>query len=281
MSSGTPELDVASMWEIARPSRPSRLPGVDMAGFADRGIVPAGLRAVPHPAVTLVVDFTDSPLVVDDNGRERRGSLVAGLHPGDVSLRSDTVHCVQVRLSPMIAPAVLGASPMELDRTVVTLEELWGQDAARIRHQLHDAPSWEHRFEIIEALLVRRHETRRPVDPEVARAWQRIVASRGRVRVDDLAVDSGWSRTRLWSRFRSQVGLSPKRAALLVRFDRAARQLVTGLSAAQVAAEGGYADQSHLHRDVLSFAGTTPIALASAPWLAVDDVAWPGSGMTS
>lgn len=46
-----------------------------------------------------------------------------------------------------------------------------------------------------------------------------IVASRGRVRVDDLAAEVGCSRKRLWSRFRSQVGLSPKRAAMLVRFD--------------------------------------------------------------
>ncbi|GAA3389629.1 hypothetical protein GCM10020369_40490 [Cryptosporangium minutisporangium] len=40
------------------------------------------------------------------------------------------------------------------------------------------------------------------------------------------------------------------------------------------AAESGYADQSHLHRDVRTFAGTTPTAVAAAPWLAVDDVAW-------
>jgi hypothetical protein len=41
-----------------------------------------------------------------------------------------------------------------------------------------------------------------------------------------------------------------------------------------VAAERGDADQSHLHREVMAFAGVTPTAIAVAPWLAVDPVAW-------
>jgi hypothetical protein len=40
------------------------------------------------------------------------------------------------------------------------------------------------------------------------------------------------------------------------------------------AAESGFADQSHRHRDVMAFTRMTPTAVASAPWLAVDDVAW-------
>jgi AraC-like DNA-binding protein len=101
-----------------------------------------------------------------------------------------------------------------------------------------------------------------------------MVRSRGRVRVDELAAQVGWSRERLWWRFRSQIGLTPKRAAQLVRFDHAAHRLAAGDSAALVAAESGYVDQSHLNRDAIAFAGLTPGAVAAAPWLAVDDVAW-------
>src|SRR4029450_8166228 len=43
----------------------------------------------------------------------------------------------------------------------------------------------------------------------------RIVPSRGQVRVDQLAGEVGWSRKRLWTRFRSQIRLTPQRAAPL------------------------------------------------------------------
>jgi AraC-like DNA-binding protein len=112
------------------------------------------------------------------------------------------------------------------------------------------------------------------VDPEVAFAWAQMVTNQGRLRVEQLAAELGWSRKRLWSRFRSQIGVTPKRATQLVRFDHAAHRLAAGHGAALVAAESGYVDQSHLHRDVIAFAGVTPTAVAVAPWLAVDDVAW-------
>ena len=113
------------------------------------------------------------------------------------------------------------------------------------------------------------------VDAEVEHAWHRVLAGRGRTRVEDLAAEVGWSRQRLWSRFRSQPGVGPKRAVRLVRLDRAARHLVAGRPAAMVAAEAGYVDQSHLHREVRALTGLTPAELAAAPWLAIDDVAWP------
>lgn len=277
MRSWSPDPATAPVWDITRPSRPSRVPGVSMAGFRDRSTAPFELRAVPHSAVTLVIDVGAGRLVVDHAaGRDERGCLVAGLAFGDLHARGAGIESLQVRLSPVVAHATLGAPPADLGQAVVGLEDVWGRDAARIRDQLVEAPSWEDRFAIADAVLLRRYQAGPSVGPEVARAWERIVASRGRVRVDELAVEAGWSRTRLWSRFRAQVGLSPKHAARLVRFDDAAHRLAAGRSAAQVAAEGGYADQSHLHRDVLSFTGATPTTVAGAPWLAVDDVAWPG-----
>ena len=153
---------------------------------------------------------------------------------------------------------------------------MWGRDAVRFEDRLRAAASWDERFAITVDVLGRRLGARPPVDPEVAYTWHRTVTTRGRVRVDGLADEVGWSRKRLWARFRSQLGITPKRAARLVRFDHAVHLLAAGRAPAGVAASSGYVDQSHLHREVKEFAGLTPPAVAVAPWLAIDDVAWPG-----
>ncbi len=270
----------AAVWDVACPQRPSRLAGLTMAGFRVRDL--DALRMVPHPAVTLLLEFgAGSPVLDCAAGRQQRGSLVAGPGLGTggaVRVRGENVECVQVRLSPVIARAVLGASPADLDGAVVPLGDLWGREASRIREQLGEVSSWRDRFAWTDALLARRYEAGPPVDPEVAWAWHRIVTSRGLARVDGLATEVGWSRKRLWSRFRSQLGLPPKRAVNLVRFDHAVHRLVAGEGASRVAADAGYADQSHLHRDVRAFTGATPATMADEPFLAVDDIAWPGRG---
>jgi AraC-like DNA-binding protein len=244
-----------------------------MAGFSDRAKDLIDLQVVPYPAVTIFIDLGDEIRVDHARGQQQRGSLAIGLAPSGVRARGRDIECLQVRLSPVVAHAVLGASA-ELGQTVAALDDLWGRDAVRTQEQLRAARSWDERFAIAEAALSRRHQAGRAADPEVAFAWGQMVTSRGRVRVEQLAAEVGWSRKRLWSRFRSQIGLTPKRAAQLIRFDHAAHRLAAGHSAALVAAESGYADQSHLHRDVKTFAGVTPTAVAAEPWLAVDDIAW-------
>jgi AraC-like DNA-binding protein len=235
------------------------------------------IAMVAHPSVTLLVDLSEGKgLVYDTDGRRERGSVVVGLLPGDLRAAGwGRMECLQIRLEPVAAAAVLGAST-ELSGTVVSLKDVWGHDAGRAEDRLRAATSWNERFTIAAEILGQRLSTRPPVDPEVAYAWRRTLTSRGRLRVDGLADEVGWSRKRLWSRFRSQLGITPKRAAQLVRFDHAAHLLAAGHAAASVATESGYADQSHLHREVKAFAGLTPTAVAVAPWLAIDDVAWPG-----
>jgi AraC-like DNA-binding protein len=272
----------AAVWDVACPQQPSRVAGLTMAGFRVRAL--DALRMVPHPAVTLLLEFGAGSAVLDCAAGQQRGSIVAGPGLGSggaVRARGENIECVQVRLSPVIARAILGASPAELDGAVVSLGDLWGRQASRLREQLGDASSWQDRFALADELLARRHDAGLPVDPEVAWAWHRIVGSHGLTRVDALAAEVGWSRKRLWSRFRSQLGLPPKRAVKLIRFDHAAHRLVAGEGAARVAADTGYADQSHLHRDVMEFTGATPATVAGEPFLAVDDIAWPGRGTTA
>ncbi|TDC86076.1 helix-turn-helix domain-containing protein [Actinomadura sp. 7K507] len=261
--------------DVAVPRRADRLPGVSMAGFSQHVSTLADIAMVVHPSVTLILDLSvDGGIVHEAGGRRLRGSFVAGLLPGRLRAGGWKGECLQIRLSPIAASAILGA-PAELSGTVVPLEDAWGRDAEQVEDELRTAASWDERFTIAMDVLARRLGTLPPVDPEVAHVWRRTLGSRGRVRIDHLAGEVGWSRKRLWSRFRSQLGITPKRAARLVRFDRAAHLLAAGHAAADVAGVSGYVDQAHLHREIKAFTELTPTAVAAAPWLAIDDVAWP------
>jgi transcriptional regulator GlxA family with amidase domain len=80
------------------------------------------------------------------------------------------------------------------------------------------------------------------------------------VSVSALADELAWSGRAFGERFRERIGMTPKRAARIVRFERATERLERdrrqGLAGLAYAC--GYADQAHLTREFRAFAGTTP-----------------------
>jgi AraC-like DNA-binding protein len=114
----------------------------------------------------------------------------------------------------------------------------------------------------LDQFLLRRLERGPRPSPEVGWAWQRLVATAGQVPIGRLADEVGWSHKHLIKRFRQQVGLRPKTAARLVRFDGVWQRLDgrRPLDWGLVARQAGYADQAHLVREFRQFTGTTPTA---------------------
>jgi AraC-like DNA-binding protein len=76
--------------------------------------------------------------------------------------------------------------------------------------------------------------------------------------VRDLAAEVGWSTRHLEQEFGATIGLSPKTAARLRRFERSVPLVAMGQPLALVAARCGYADQAHMTREWRRLAGTTP-----------------------
>ncbi|MFJ9789685.1 helix-turn-helix domain-containing protein [Streptomyces globosus] len=264
---GPADRTAGNRWEVARPAALPSLGGVSMAGYRDRTGGPFDLRVLPQPAVIVVIGLGDAPLTVDCGAGPPRPvhSLAAAPTPGAARIRGERVRCIEMRLPPTAAHCLLGPSLRALDGTVAPLEDLWGRRERLLRERLADTADWSGRFSLVHRFLAETAARGPETAPEVTAAWEHIVARGGRVRVADLAASCGWSRKRLWSRFTAQTGLTPKRAAMLVRFDRAARALRAGADASDVASACGYADQSHLHRDIAAFAACTPAALAALP----------------
>ncbi|MFD4460931.1 helix-turn-helix domain-containing protein [Nocardia sp. NPDC058480] len=251
------ELDVG--WDLAR-STGSAMAGVVLAGFRDRAATGCDMRIFARPEVTVVIQFGDSRLTVEGSTFD---GLVAGLTPGIRHVQAARVECVELRMSPIAAFGLLGVAPADLNGTMIGLDDIWGSAAPLLREQLSETATWADRFAVTAKFLTARETPKRTADPEVAACWERIVADKGAVRVWELADLTGWSRQRLWSKFTAQVGVTPKRAAMVVRFRCAFDLLTAGRSAAEVAVTCGYSDQSHLHRDMSAFAGITPGALTA------------------
>jgi AraC-like DNA-binding protein len=251
-------------WEVARREplaalRPYLL-GVPEGWRQLRG-GPGLLREVPIPGVPLILN-AGTPWEVADPGAafERRDSFTAGLHVAPALVRSaSSWDCVEVRLTPLGARRILGVPMHELANRTVALDELL-PGARELEERLREARTWARRLDLVEAFLVRRLAGSAAPPPEVEWSWHRLRRAGGRVSIGALAAELGWSQRRLAARFRQHVGLAPKAAARVLRFDRAVRALGAARAGgiAAVALECGYADQAHLNREFRELAGITP-----------------------
>jgi AraC-like DNA-binding protein len=91
--------------------------------------------------------------------------------------------------------------------------------------------------------------------------------------VKSLAAETGIGVRQLERLFLSQLGVAPKRYLRILRGSRAARALSASLDddCAGIAAASGYADQSHMNRELQAMFGRTPRALRSADVAFVQD----------
>ena len=140
------------------------------------------------------------------------------------------------------------------------VEDVVGPSIRLVREKLLSTDSWTERFFILDHEVAWR--------PELAEAWRVIVGSGGMVPIEQAARSVGWSPRHLRAQMAAEIGITPKTAARVARFDRSRRILQqrgngTPLALAELAASNGYADQAHLAREFREFTGLSP-----SQWLA-------------
>jgi AraC-like DNA-binding protein len=87
--------------------------------------------------------------------------------------------------------------------------------------------------------------------------------------VGALATEVGWSRRHLTDQFTAEYGFGPKEMGRVLRFERSKQLFIRPdhPTLATIAAECGYADQSHMAREWRSLAGASP-----TQWLAAEQL---------
>lgn len=212
---------------------------------------PVRQREGPGTDVVVILTFEEHWLI----DGERHTSFIGGLHERQVTTEHPGRSLgMQINLDPLAARALVGAPLHELAHRTVPLEE--ALDAPFLVERLAAAPDWDSRFAVLDAALADRIVAAQP-SREVAWAWRRLRATHGRTAIGELAAELGWSRKRIVARFRDEIGLPPKAAARLLRFERA-RELAGTMSWGELAFECGFSDQSHLIAEFRRITGRTP-----------------------
>lgn len=170
---------------------------------------------------------------------------------------------VLVRFTPQGA-ACLGLPAHELTGRSVALDEIIAPARAREAYdRLLAAPDPAARVAAVEELLL---DLPFVADRLVERALELLAAADdGDASVAAVARALSLSERQLERRMLSRVGLSPKRIARLLRFERAVALARTIPSLTAVALAAGYADQSHFIREFRRFSGAAPGAILRRP----------------
>ena len=240
-------------------------------GYRQRNVAPAVHLGLPSPFLTFILTL-DEPLHIAEHVDRRRpaevlDTLAGGLHTSPAVITHDGAQSgIQLLVSPLAARGLFGLPAAELAGQDVDAATLLGRSSAEIQDRVRTASSWPQRFALLDDSLARimahRGDRTEPPAP-VAQAWRLLIGSGGRMPISALADAVGYSDRHLTNRFRAELGLTPKTAGRVIRFDRARRALqrevVPGRSTIGAVAAGcGYHDQSHLDRDFVSFTGRPP-----------------------
>lgn len=220
---------------------------------------------MPSTGLTWVLPL-EEPLTVSWAGapetRATGWTSVSGLHTRPAAVEHGLRQCgLQLSLTPAGARALWGVPAGALAGQLVEAADV-DPGLADLPDRLAGQDTWDARVAELEQCLLgtlRRRQRYAP-RPEVGRALAML--TRG-VSVADVADDVGYSRRRLHTLVRDEVGVPPKVYQRLSRFagahGRMRRAALAGdVSVAAIAAASGYSDQAHLAREWTDLAGCSP-----------------------
>lgn len=187
----------------------------------------------------------------------RAEAVVAGAYSRFAVLdTSQPAFLLGVHFRPGGAFPFLGMPAGELHNLDVTLEDLWGAQAACDLHErLVAAPAPDAKFDLLEATLIARAST---LHREGAVPW--AIRALHKSSVAEVTSAIGMSGRGFIDAFRRETGYTPKVFHRVRRFQRLLRRVHGNrdVNWSDAALACGYYDQSHLIRDFRAFSGLNP-----------------------
>ena len=219
-------------------------------------------RVLPDGCVEFIINLGARFIRHDESGHTERQpfELAVGPTPRHMTIApSGAIRLVGVRFAPGGAVPFLSVAPEDVRDAAASLADVALPLIGSVAERLAAAPSGAEGAVLDAALGARLAQARRLTDSRVLASMCAVRAANRPLRVDALMSLTGLGARQLERTFRDQVGFGPKTLCRLVRFQRVVRAIepAARLSWARLAAQHGYADQSHLAREFRDFAGTT------------------------
>ena len=217
---------------------------------------------LPDGRPELILHFGDSFDRIETDGSRARQArvLYAGQVTGPLLLRpAGRIAVLGVRFHPFGGAAVLAPPQHELAGRTLGIDGI-SMPLKRALERVEDSGDLAQAARAVQHLLLRYCHVG-AIDPRVRFVTETIERQGGVLSIDGVAHTAGLTRRHLERRFLDVVGVTPKRLARIVRFQRALQFLQRSAGprgGAETAAASGYADQSHFIRDFRQFAGCSP-----------------------
>jgi AraC-like DNA-binding protein len=229
-------------------------------------------RILPNGAAQLIVNLKEDETRLYDPECPHRcvttsGSVWSGVRSGfQVIDTSEQEYVAGVAFRPGGTVPFMRMPAHEASDADVPLEALWGRrQVTALRERLLEGDGIDAKLDALEAVL---RELWFPQQLHPAVNFALAAFDRAPLTTSIAAVTDaiGLSSKRFIERFKSDVGLTPKRYCRIRRFQRALALSRRGRDVdwTRVSADCGYFDQAHFIHDFRSFAGLTPTAYQAA-----------------
>ena len=255
----------------ATPCKSVQARGCALGGFSERSAKPVHRLELPVSGAVIVLCCGESVALepaLRPGDAMRSSAFFAGLQvPAQCVLHSGNNDCVEIRVPPLVAYALLGGAIAEANGEPVSLFDVIPKPIGMLLEQLRTTSTWEHRFAAMDRFLARGFAgSKRGVPPELTWAWETLERSHGQTPIRALARSIGWSERHFIKQFRAYFGVRPKATARRLRFSYAFDLLSTYPTGdlSTIAAQAGFSDQSHMTREFRDFSGLTPAVLRKA-----------------
>lgn len=225
-------------------------------------------KLLPDASMELIIDLSEGPKKLYDHrdlnqyttynkcwvsGLQRR-YIVLGVEQG--------ASMIGAHFRTGGAAPFFGFPISELSGNVVELDLIWKREILALREQLLEAATPDQKFDLLETYLIGKARDRLDPDRTVTAALEKL-RSWPVLSLRDLASQLGLSHKQMLARFDCRVGVTPKIASRIFRFQKA----LAATHASKVepdwpdlAVDCGYYDQSHMIHEFQELAGLTPAA---------------------